>query len=65
MSAEHYKSVENYKSVEEFIAGLDAGEFDENITAELARLTDLQRDELINILIERARGRNRQPNREP
>ena len=50
---------ENYKSVNEFIAKMDAGKLDENLIAELSRLTDGQRDELIYILIKRTAGKGR------
>ena len=45
---------ENYSSTQEFIDKLDAGELDGNIVAEVCRLTDRQRDELLLILIERS-----------
>ena len=44
---------ENYRSAFEFLARLDAGELDDNIVAEVCRLTDQQRDELILLLIGR------------
>lgn len=52
-------ATENYKSVQEFVSEFDAGNLDGNLTAELLRLTDEQRDELIRVLLERDREQTR------
>jgi len=45
---------ENYQSVREFFTKMDAGGGCENLIAEVCRLTDEQRDELVfRLLIER------------
>ena len=49
---------DGYESASEFLQKMDSGELDGNLMGEVGQLTEEQRDELVQLLLEREAGKS-------